>query len=60
MDPHAARAALAIAAFVTLSALALLPFEPRDSAEYVVTWLALAVGLLSLSVVIVVIRRSLH
>jgi hypothetical protein len=58
MAPDAGKAAFTLAVFITLVALLILPFQPRESAEFVVTVMALAVGLVFLLAVIVVVRRS--
>jgi hypothetical protein len=58
MAPDAGKAAFTLAVFITLVAALLLPFEPRESAEFVVTVMALAVGLVFLLLVVVLVRRS--
>jgi hypothetical protein len=58
MAPDAGKAAFTLAVFITLVALLILPFQPRESAEFVVTVMALTVGLVFLLAVIVVVRRS--
>lgn len=58
MDPQLLRAGLRIAIFVTATAAVLLLFEPRDSAEFVVSVLALAVGLTFVLLVVGLIRYS--
>jgi hypothetical protein len=58
MAPDAGKAAFTLAVFITLAALLLLPFQPRESAEFVVTVMALVAGLVFLLAVIVVVRRS--
>ena len=45
MDPQVLKAGFRIAIFVTATAVLLLVFEPRDSAEFVVSVLVLAIGL---------------
>jgi protein-S-isoprenylcysteine O-methyltransferase Ste14 len=47
-----------IAAFVTATAAVLLIFEPRDSAEFVVSAMALGIGLIFVSLVTVLIWYS--
>ncbi len=44
MDPQLLRPALRIALLILGLSLLILPFEPRDSAEFVVTVMALVVG----------------
>ena len=58
MDPQLLRAGFRIAVFVTATAALLLVFEPRDSAEFVVSLMALAVGLIFVSVVAVLVWYS--
>lgn len=58
MDPQILRAGFRIAGFVTATAAVLLLFEPRDSAEFVVSAMALMVGLLFLSIVAVLVWYS--
>lgn len=45
MDPEVLRGGFRLAVFVALVAAAMLPFQDRESAEFVVTVLALVVGL---------------
>jgi hypothetical protein len=58
MDPQVLRAGFRIAIFVTATALLLLLFEPRDSAEFVVSVLALGIGLTFVSLVAVLVWYS--
>ena len=58
MDPFALRAAFRVAVLIVIAALAMLPFQPRDSAEFVVTVLAGIVGLAFVGVVFFVARLS--
>jgi len=58
MDPQLLQAGFRIAIFVTATALVLLLFEPRDSAEFVVSALALGVGLTFVLVVVGLIWYS--
>lgn len=58
MDPQILRAGFRIATFVTATAALLLVFEPRDSAEFVVSAMALVIGLTFVSVVAVLVRYS--
>lgn len=57
MNPQAAKAGLTLALFVAVSSALLLPFQPAGSAEFVVTTLALIVGLAGTVVVAFAIRR---
>jgi protein-S-isoprenylcysteine O-methyltransferase Ste14 len=58
VDPQILRAGFRIAAFVTATAAVLLIFEPRDSAEFVVSAMALGIGLIFVSLVTVLIWYS--
>ena len=58
MDPHILRAGFRIAVLVTMLAAALLLFEPSGSAEFVVSAMALVIGLTFVSVVAVLVWYS--
>ena len=58
MDPQLLRAGFRIATFVTATAALLLVLEPRDSAEFIVSAMALAVGLIFVSLVAVLVWYS--
>ena len=58
MDPQVLGAGFRVAIFVTTTAVLLLIFEPRDSAEFVVSALALAIGLTFVALVAVLVRYS--
>ena len=58
MDPQILRAGFRIAALITATAALLLIVEPRDSAEFVVSAMALAVGLTFVTLVVVLVRYS--
>ena len=58
MDPNSLKGTFAIALMIFLAAAAMLPFQPRGSAEFVVTALAAAVGLLFLGAIAAVVRWS--
>ncbi len=58
MNPEAAKAGLTIALFVAIAAALILPLETPGSAEFVVTVLALGIGILATGVIAFVIRRS--
>jgi len=60
MNPQAAKAGLAIGLFVAVAAALILPLETPGSAEFVVTLLALGIGILATGVVAFVIYRSSH
>ncbi len=58
MNPEAAKAGLTVALFVAIAAALILPLETPGSAEFVVTVLALGIGILATGVIAFVIRRS--
>lgn len=58
MTPDMGKAFFRIAVFITLVSLALLPFLTPGTAEFIVDVLALAVGLVSIAVVVVLVRWS--
>src|SRR2546430_17171006 len=58
MDPIALQAAFRVAILILLAALVMLPFQPANSAEFVVTVLAAIVGLLFVGLVAVPARLS--
>ncbi len=58
MNPEAAKAGLTVALFVAIAAALILPLETPGSAEFVVTLLALGIGILATGVIAFVIRRS--
>ena len=58
MDPIGLQAAFRIAVLILVVALAMLPFQPRNSAEFVVTVMAAVVGLIFVGVVAVFARLS--
>jgi hypothetical protein len=58
MDPIALQAALRVAILILLAALVMLPFQPPNSAEFVVTVLAGIVGLVFVGLVVAIARLS--
>jgi len=58
MDPFALRAAFRVAMLILLVAVAMLPFQPPSSAEFVVTVLAAIVGLVFVGLVVLAARLS--
>ncbi len=58
MDPQILRAGFRIAVLVAGVALLLMIFEPRDSAEFVVSAMALVIGLAFMSLVGVLVWYS--
>ena len=58
MDPIALQAAFRVALLILIAALLMLPFQPPNSAEFVVTVMAAIVGLIFVGVVAVSARLS--
>ncbi len=58
MDAMGLQAAFRIAILILIVALAMLPFQPANSAEFVVTVMAAAVGLIFVGLVAVLARLS--
>jgi len=58
MDTTALQAAFRVAILILVVAVAMLPFQPPNSAEFVVTVLAGAVGLIFVALVAVLARLS--
>ncbi len=58
MDPIGLQAALRVAVLIVIVALAMLPFQPTNSAEFVVTVMAAVVGLIFVGLVAVLARLS--
>jgi FtsH-binding integral membrane protein len=58
MDPQILRAGFRIATFVAATAALLLLVEPRDSAEFIVSAMALGIGLIFASLVAVLVWYS--
>ena len=58
MNPELGQAWFRVAIFVTLVSAILILFEPRDSAEFVISVASFAVGLVFIAIVALVIRRS--
>ena len=58
MDPGLLRGNLALALFILLLALLILPFQDRSSGAFVVTVLAVVVALLFIGAVALVVRWS--
>ena len=58
MSPEIGRAAFMIGAFIGGTALVLLPFQARDSAEFVVTVLSLIVGGILMLLVAILARLT--
>jgi hypothetical protein len=60
MNPQIGRAAFALAIFVAVTGLLLLPFLERDSAEFVVTVLAIGAGGLTILLIAILARLGRH
>jgi hypothetical protein len=58
VDPIALQAAFRVALLILIAAAVMLPFQPPNSAEFVVTVLAAIVGLLFVGLVAVLARLS--
>jgi hypothetical protein len=58
MSPESGQAWFRLGFFLTLMSLVLMPFLPSDSAEFVVDVLALVVGLIILTLVVVIVKLS--
>jgi hypothetical protein len=58
MDPQILKAGFRVAVLIAFVAALLLLFEPRDSAEFVVSALALCIGLLFMGLVAALVRYS--
>jgi hypothetical protein len=58
MDPIALQAAFRVALLILIAAAVMLPFQPPNSAEFVVTVLAAIVGLTFVGVVALLARMS--
>jgi hypothetical protein len=58
MDPLGLQAAFRVAILILIVALAMLPFQPPSSAEFVVTVMAAVVGLIFVGIVAVLARLS--
>jgi len=58
VDPVALQAALRVALLILVASLVMLPFQPANSAEFVVTVMAAIVGLIFVGLVVVLARLS--
>jgi hypothetical protein len=58
MSPEAGKAALSIALFIVIASAALLLIQPPGTAEFVITVLSLAIGLVFTGVVMIMARRG--
>jgi fucose permease len=57
MNPQAAKAGLSLGLFIAIAALMVLPLESSGSAEFIVTLLALGIGVVTTGVIAFVIRK---
>ena len=57
MNPQAAKAGLSLGLFIAIAALMVLPLESPGSAEFIVTLLALGIGVVTTGVIAFVIRK---
>lgn len=60
MDPRLTQAWFRIAVFLVLISAFMLPFLPRDSAEFVVATLTLIIGLVLGGIVVVIVKVFGH
>ncbi len=60
MSPDIGQAWFRIAIFITFVSAVLIPFEPRDSAEFVISVASFVVGLVFIAIVVFFTRRSIH
>ena len=60
MNPQMGRAAFALASFITVTGVLLLPFLERDSAEFVVTVLSIIAGGLTIVLIAILARLGRH
>jgi hypothetical protein len=58
MSPDAGQAWFRLGFFITLVSLVILPFQRRDSAEFVVSVIALIIGLLILGIIVLIVKLS--
>jgi len=57
VNPQAAKAGLSLGLFIVVASVLLLPLEPPGSAEFIVTVLSLFVGLVTIGVIALAIRK---
>jgi predicted Na+-dependent transporter len=60
MSPDIGQAWFRIAIFITLVSAILIPIEPRDSAEFVISVASFVVGLIFIGIVVIATRRSIR
>ena len=60
MNPQLGRAAFAVASFITVTGVLLLPFLERDSAEFVVTVLSIIAGGLMICLIAILAYFGRH
>jgi predicted Na+-dependent transporter len=60
MSPELGQAWFRVAVFITVVSALLIPFQSRDSAEFVISVASLIVGLIFIGIVVIITRRSIH
>lgn len=58
MNPELGQAWFRVAIFITLISAVLILFEPRDSAEFVVSFFTLVIGLVFVGIVVILTKRA--
>ncbi len=58
MNPELGLAWFRVAIFITLVSGFVIPFEPRDSAEFVISVASFVVGLIFIAIVVVITKRA--
>jgi hypothetical protein len=58
MSPDAGQAWFRLGFFITIVSLVILPFQRRDSAEFVVATISLVIGLLIIGIIVLIIKLS--
>lgn len=58
MNPELGQAWFRVAVFITLVSAVLILFEPRDSAEFVVSFFTFVIGLVFVGIVVILTQRE--
>jgi len=58
MSPDAGQAWFRLGFFITIVSLVILPFQRRDSAEFVVATISLVIVLLIIGIIVLIIKLS--
>lgn len=58
MNPELGQAWFRVAIFITLVSAVLILFEPRDSAEFVVSFFTFVIGLVFVGIVVILTQRE--